>query len=138
MADLNAKLNIDVSEAITGLKAVQREAREATKALRELEAAREGEGQVVKIHAGESVLPPDHVKKYAEGTTGWTSNGGLQAWFLSQVPTHQIADELSKREGVEEYVIDAHGGTAKIAIDNGNEGAQFSVEGPARIVVNRD
>lgn len=36
---LTVKVNIDVSEALTGLKAVQREAREAAKALRELEEA---------------------------------------------------------------------------------------------------
>ena len=35
---LPIKVDVDVSEAITGLKAVQREAKEATKALRELEA----------------------------------------------------------------------------------------------------
>ena len=46
MADLNeqsrevrVKVDVDVSEALTGLKALQREAREATKALRELEEA---------------------------------------------------------------------------------------------------
>jgi len=39
VGDLTVKVNVDVSEALTGLKAVQREAREATKALRELEEA---------------------------------------------------------------------------------------------------
>lgn len=37
---LTMKLDVDVSEALTGLKALQREAREATKALRELEAVK--------------------------------------------------------------------------------------------------
>jgi hypothetical protein len=36
---LNIKVDVDVSEALTGLKAVQREAKEATRALRELESA---------------------------------------------------------------------------------------------------
>lgn len=36
--ELTVKIDVDVSEALTGLKAVTREAREATKALRELEA----------------------------------------------------------------------------------------------------
>lgn len=40
VGNLNVKVEIDVSEALTGLKALQREAREATKALRELEAAK--------------------------------------------------------------------------------------------------
>ena len=35
--ELTVKVNVDVSEALTGLKALQREAKEATKALRELE-----------------------------------------------------------------------------------------------------
>ncbi len=37
VGDLTLTLDIDVSEALTGLKAIQREARKATKALRELE-----------------------------------------------------------------------------------------------------
>jgi hypothetical protein len=40
MADNKSReLNVDVSEAITGLKALQREAKRATADLRELEAA---------------------------------------------------------------------------------------------------
>lgn len=38
IGSLNVKVNVDVAEALTGLKALQREARKATKALRELEA----------------------------------------------------------------------------------------------------
>lgn len=34
---LTVKVDVDVSEALTGLKALQREAKEATRALRELE-----------------------------------------------------------------------------------------------------
>lgn len=37
---LTVKVNVDVSEALTGLKAIQREAKKATAALRELTAAR--------------------------------------------------------------------------------------------------
>src|SRR5690606_21555882 len=37
VGDLTVKVNVDVSEALVGLKSLQREAREATKALRELE-----------------------------------------------------------------------------------------------------
>jgi phage-related minor tail protein len=36
--ELSIKVNVDVSEALTGLKAIQREAKKATQALRELEA----------------------------------------------------------------------------------------------------
>lgn len=39
--EISVKLNADVSEMIRGLKAVQREAKKATQALRELEGAEE-------------------------------------------------------------------------------------------------
>lgn len=37
--EISARINVDVSEALTGLKAIQREAKKATQALRELEQA---------------------------------------------------------------------------------------------------
>jgi len=37
LSDLTVKVDVDVSEALTGLKALQREARKATQALAELE-----------------------------------------------------------------------------------------------------
>ena len=51
MADVisrKVKIDVDVSEALTGLKAVTREAREATKALRELEEAAKSYGEVTE------------------------------------------------------------------------------------------
>lgn len=45
--DVTVKIDVDVSEALTGLKAIQREAREAAKALRELEAE---SGKVSKVN----------------------------------------------------------------------------------------
>lgn len=92
-SEISARINVDVSEALTGLKAVQREAKKATQALRELEAAQS---------------------------------------------TKSLHEALIQREGVEEYIVDAHGGFAKIHIDNGQTGGNYTVEGPARIVVNRD
>lgn len=38
-SNLTVKVNVDCNEALTGLKALQREARKATQALRELEEA---------------------------------------------------------------------------------------------------
>jgi hypothetical protein len=89
--ELTVRLDVDVSDALTGLKAIQREAREAVKALKELEAS-----------------------------------------------TKTLHEALVKREGVDEYTVDAHGGYAKISIDNGESGENIIVEGPAKIVVNRD
>ena len=44
---INVKINVDVSEALTGLKAVQREAKKATQALRELES------QMKRVNGGD-------------------------------------------------------------------------------------
>lgn len=49
LSGLSVKVNIDVSEALTGLKALQREAKDATRALRELET----QMQRIKGGAGE-------------------------------------------------------------------------------------
>ncbi|MBS4195344.1 hypothetical protein [Lederbergia citri] len=49
VGSLHVKVNVDVSEALTGLKALTREAREATKALRELEAAQKRSGSSVIV-----------------------------------------------------------------------------------------
>lgn len=121
---ISMKVSVDVSEALTGLKAVQREARKASQVLRELETMYESEG-----------------KRYY---TRWNQAEDGDECFnihevcLSDIPTKYLHRELIKREGVEEYVIDAHGGNARIIYDNGKEGGQFTVEGPARIVVNKD
>jgi hypothetical protein len=40
---LSVKIDVDISEALTGLKALQREAKEATKLLRELEDVKTGD-----------------------------------------------------------------------------------------------
>ncbi|MFP3840341.1 hypothetical protein U5N22_08795 [Bacillus safensis] len=42
VGNLNVKVDVDVAEAIKGLKAVQRAAKDATKALAELESAMKG------------------------------------------------------------------------------------------------
>ncbi|NYV67578.1 hypothetical protein HYI36_20070 [Bacillus sp. Gen3] len=56
--ELSIKVNVDISEALTGLKALQREAKKATQALRELEG-------VATLHAGEVVLPREQAEKLA-------------------------------------------------------------------------
>ena len=42
VSELSAKVNLNADEAITGLKAIQREAKEATRALKELERVERG------------------------------------------------------------------------------------------------
>lgn len=78
------KIDIDISDALTGLKALQREARKATQALRELEAVNSGLTTVVDSDGVTSVLPPqiNGVKKYGQG-----SNDGsvkTNAWFSEE------------------------------------------------------
>jgi hypothetical protein len=57
VGNLTVKLDVDASDAIRALKALQREARKATQALRELEAI------TTKLHEGEIVLPKKAVEE---------------------------------------------------------------------------
>lgn len=65
---LTVKVDVDVSEALTGLKALQREAREATKALRELEEAQKRSQVLPRVpfvgHPNTSSDIHPHIKKY--------------------------------------------------------------------------
>lgn len=83
---------------------------------------------------------PEHVKKYGNGSKGWinTSTECPRTWFSDGVSTVQLHEALSERKGVTEYVVDAHDSHANLTIDNGNEGCIIPIEGPARIIVNRD
>jgi len=65
--ELSIKVNVDISEALTGLKALQREAKKATQALRELEEAQNG--------------VPEHVKNYGKHDRTYSTNSTAQAWF---------------------------------------------------------
>jgi hypothetical protein len=51
-SELTVKINVDVSEAITGLKSLQREAKEATRALQELKSAftNDSSSQVINVN----------------------------------------------------------------------------------------
>src|SRR5690606_10999534 len=81
--EITLKVNVDVSEALTGLKAVTREAREATKALRELEdAQRKASSFPRHPFVGHPNTPPDHVKNYGK-SEGYSKKGGQSGgvWF---------------------------------------------------------
>lgn len=52
-ANLSIKVNVDVAEAITGLKALQREAKETVRVLRELEGVN---SQPITIIKGERII----------------------------------------------------------------------------------
>jgi len=103
---VSININVEVSEALTGLKAIQREAKKATQALRELEEAQQNYNITINI---DNIVPreeadvhdiaekiakairgndvPNHVKKYAQ-TDSITSKSNTSAWFKGG-----IADE---------------------------------------------
>lgn len=120
IGELSVKLDLDASDAIKALKAVQREAREATKALRELETYYEEEG-----------------KRFY---TKWLQSGDgectdIREICMSDIPTKYLSRELAKRDGVVEYVVNPHEG-AHLRI--GEMGPRVGLDGPARIIVNKD
>src|SRR5690625_660495 len=98
-SDILVKLDVDVSEALTGLKAIQREAKEATKVLRVLET----QGNVVNVmRAGsreliasvgehEAIIHNDYEVEYGEKA--------LLADITSFTP-EELIHELSGRKGV--------------------------------------
>ncbi|GGF88351.1 hypothetical protein [Paenibacillus abyssi] len=81
--ELTVKVNVDVSEAIRGLKAVQREAKKATQALAEMQSYYEtGEGRRL--------------------FTRWTQDGdevaNVRTVDVTDIPTDVLARELAKRD----------------------------------------
>ncbi|MCY9066606.1 hypothetical protein [Bacillus inaquosorum] len=80
ISDINVKVNVEVSEAITGLKALQREAKAATKALAELReeqakgpykgyiAGERVDGKkLVWLEEGEKIVPITEPTVYLDG-----------------------------------------------------------------------
>ncbi|MBU8597354.1 BC1881 family protein [Alkalihalobacillus clausii] len=114
---LTVKLNVDVSDALTGLKAVQREAKMATRAVAEL-----GEADPI---------PFEKIMELATRTHGGES---LYAPLYRQ-STADLVEELSRREGIfAHYKVD-HGTTGTVETSDGD---RTVVSGPACILVVRD
>lgn len=72
---LRVKVNVDISEALTGLKALQREAKKATQALRELEGATsitvtDSRDNVVAAIDGDEAIVKDGYKIVGYGGEG--------------------------------------------------------------------
>lgn len=78
---LTMKVSLDVSEALTGLKAIQREAREATKALRQLE----------------SYYEQADGRYYVKWTQKGDEISDMQTVKISDLPTEYLRKELVKR-----------------------------------------
>lgn len=142
--DISVKVTADVAEAITGFKALQRELRETTKAAREYEDAIESidgnfrlgtsSGSLSVVLDGKAVgkvLAPDLIDVS-------TKEDEMTYYDLSEVPTKQLHEELTKRTNVFEYTIGPHGDIVKIVVDTEREGYTELIEGPARIIVNKN
>ncbi|GIN10200.1 hypothetical protein J26TS2_00670 [Shouchella clausii] len=122
---LTVKLNVDVADALTGLKAVQREAKMATRAVAEL-----GETDKASIRLKNHAMHPDFVIAIDDSTGKIV--GSIDA--LKGVPTADLVEELSRREGVSaDYKIyRGSRGTVKTC-----DGDRSVVNGPARILAVR-
>lgn len=153
---LTVKLNVDVSEAITGLKAVQREAKEATKALREVEAQSGDISITIDGEAiAESLYKPIRASEFRDATEGaWVAVNALKFFgkrpvtdggdgpqlYISdkreifEFTTNELADELAKRKEVAEYLLEDN---ARATIDFGN-GYDAIVNAPVRVYVVAD
>lgn len=140
---ITVKIDVDVSEALTGLKAVTREAREATKAVKELESL---DGST-KINLDTGVF---HVGDFADNvwgigdncseiTTGTIKSDGFTfnplsydtieidtkdaayteyIYDLTDVPTTQLVEELASRDGVFDHGVRRHFESAEITVTN--------------------
>ncbi|WP_416045890.1 hypothetical protein [Priestia megaterium] len=69
---VSININVEVSEALTGLKAIQREAKKATQALRELEEAQQNYNITININEPDTV----NTKEFAEKLSSMIRKGG--------------------------------------------------------------
>lgn len=84
VGELTCKVDVDISEALTGLKALQREAKKATQVLRELEEAQKGVNQPIVVAPLTVGDVPSHVKQYGEGNQTYKATGHVDAWFNTE------------------------------------------------------
>lgn len=106
-------VDLDCSEALTGLKALQREARKATQALRELEECAKATGSTTNMGAS-----------YIAGISGFS--------------TKELVAELARREGAIEIAIEPHS-PFEIRYKESDYGYVTHEEsGPARVLVVTD
>ncbi|PFR93502.1 BC1881 family protein [Priestia megaterium] len=105
------ELDIDVSPALKGLKAVKRAANEAVQAMEKLD---DYSGKASFLQLGDMIRV-----------------GSLEAFS-----TEELHEELAKRQGIEEVIIANHR-TVYLQEYIGVRGSR-SISGPARILINRD
>ncbi|WP_053070360.1 BC1881 family protein [Alkalihalobacillus pseudalcaliphilus] len=125
IGEITAKVSVDCSEAISGLKAVQREARKATQELRELESTK-SEGIVETLREYHRIQGYDGNWNHDDYMRGmynafemlvaqvdgrvpeFKETPHTSDFHLYQVPTADLVAELARREGVKEIAIQPH------------------------------
>lgn len=131
LSGLTVKLDVDVSEAISGLKAVQREAKKATQELRELESVTSGENHEYRVK--------EHATQSGTGVVIDDTKGKPIAFFSIDVfSTKALSEELERREGVTTYKLSEYGTYANMRMVSSDGGESVFIEGPAIITVNID
>lgn len=81
---ITIKVDVDISEALTGLKALQREAKKATQGLRELEEAQKGVNQPIVVAPLTVGDVPAHIKQYGDVDQTYRATGHVDAWFNTE------------------------------------------------------
>lgn len=116
---LTIKVNVDVSDALTAIKAVERKAREAKRAVAE------------SVSVGEAAVPLNgDTLSFKHSKVGEYSYTEISR-DLSEVVTDDLVTELARREGVDVGQMD--GGIAD-SIRTG-DGWRFALKGPSKIIV---
>lgn len=122
IGNLTVKLDIDASDAITGLKALSREAKKATQAIRELE----------------TYYERDDKQYYVK----WRQQGedctDIREVCMTDIPTCYLQRELEKREGITTYKLGSYGTYDNMRMVSADGGDSVFIEGPAIITVNID
>lgn len=108
------KITVDISRTLTGLKALQREAKKATQEIRELENVANGENHEYRVK--------EHANQSGTGVVIDDTLGKPIAFFNIDVfSTQTLSEELARRDGVR--MADFH------------EGTEFKFERPGRIII---
>ncbi|SDI15585.1 hypothetical protein SAMN05192534_12353 [Alteribacillus persepolensis] len=107
------KLDVDVSDALKGLKAVKREANEALEAMKKLD----------EYQGGHTYVSLDGMTKIEPS--------------LAHFGTKELHEELARREGVTEEFVGVYD-KVTITFHRDSHGVADVFSGPARILINRD
>lgn len=113
VGEVQVDIKVNTEEIIKELKSVQREAKKATQAVRELE----------------TIYDTDEGRFYVK----WNQDEedsctDIQTTKLSDIPTKYLQRELSKRDGVETYVLPPHGGYANLRINTEEYGDTIFID----------